>query len=71
MIAPAYVAYTVLGGNLAILAPLLFGLRQALACSGWPVEERASASRKTSLGPAGDPFHAERGPDRRGAGGNY
>jgi hypothetical protein len=49
MIAPAYVAYTVSGGNLAILAALLFGLRQALARSGWPVEERASMWRNTSL----------------------
>jgi hypothetical protein len=49
MTAPAYVAYTVLGGSLAIVAALLFGLNHALARSGWPAEKRASVSQKTSL----------------------
>jgi hypothetical protein len=49
MTAPAYVAYTVLGGSLAILAALLLGLRLALARAAWPPEERASIWRKASL----------------------
>jgi hypothetical protein len=49
MTTPAYVAYIVLGGDLVIIAALLFGLHHALARSGWPVEERASVVQKTSL----------------------
>ncbi len=49
MTTPAYVAYVVLGDDLAIMAALIFGLHQALARSDWPVKERASVLRKTSL----------------------
>jgi hypothetical protein len=49
MTAPAYVAYLVLGGNLAIIAALLFGLGRALAGSGWPPAERAAILRNAGL----------------------
>jgi hypothetical protein len=49
MNAPAYVAYAVLGGNLAIISALLFGLHHALAGSGWPPTTRASVLQWTSL----------------------
>ena len=45
MAVPAYVAYAVLGGNLAIIGALLFGLRQALARAGWAAEKRAPVLR--------------------------
>jgi hypothetical protein len=44
-----YVPYIVLGGNVAILAALAFGLHHVLARSNWPVEERASVLQRTSL----------------------
>ena len=34
MSTPAFVGYTVLGGDLAVVAALLFGLHQALARTG-------------------------------------
>jgi hypothetical protein len=49
MTAPAYVAYLVLGGNLAIIAALLLGLARALARSVWPAPERAAILRNVGL----------------------
>ncbi len=49
MTASSYFTYTALGGSLAILAALLFGLNRALARAGLPALERASISQKTSL----------------------
>jgi hypothetical protein len=46
---PTYVLTIVLGGNLAILAALLFGLRHALPRTGWPAEKRAAVLQKTSF----------------------
>jgi len=49
MTAPACVACTVLGGSLAVLAALLFGLHHALVRPDGPPERRASAWHRTSL----------------------
>ena len=49
MTAPAYLAYVVLGGNLAIIVALLLGLARALARSGWPALERAAILRNAGL----------------------
>jgi hypothetical protein len=49
MTAPAYVAYIVLGGNLAIIAALLLALARALARAGWPAAERAAILRNAGL----------------------
>jgi hypothetical protein len=49
MPAPSYVAYTVLGGGLAILAAVLFGLHHAVAHAGWPPRQRATVWRTGSL----------------------
>jgi hypothetical protein len=42
MYAPAYVAYRVIGGDIAIILAVLYGIHLALARSGWPARERAS-----------------------------
>jgi hypothetical protein len=49
MSTPAYVAYTVLGGSLAILAAVVIGLHRALARTDWPAQQRAAVWRNTSL----------------------
>jgi hypothetical protein len=49
MTAPAYVAYLVIGGNVAIIAALLLGLARAVAGSGWTAVERAAILRNASL----------------------
>ena len=49
MTAPAYVAYIVLGGSLAIIAALLLGLARALARAGWIAEERTAVLRNAGL----------------------
>ena len=49
MTAPAYVAYVVLGGNVAIIAALLLGLASTLVRAGWPAEERAAVLRNAGL----------------------
>jgi hypothetical protein len=49
MTTPVFVGYTVLGGNLVIIAAILFGLHHALARAGWPNEKRASVLQKAGL----------------------
>ena len=49
MPAPPYVAYTVLGGGLAILAAVLIGLHRAVARTGWPPRQRAAVWRTGSV----------------------
>jgi hypothetical protein len=49
MTTPVFVGYTVIGGNLAIIAALLYGLYHALARAGWPNEKRASVLQKAGL----------------------
>jgi len=49
MTAPAYVAYLVLGGNLAVIAALMFGLARTLSRSDWPAADRAAIVRNAGL----------------------
>ena len=44
MTIPIYLPYYVLIGSVAIIAAILFGLRNALANSGWSEQDRALAS---------------------------
>ncbi len=41
MAAPAYVAYRVIGGDIAIILAVLYGIHLALVRSRWPARERA------------------------------
>lgn len=49
MTVPAYLPYYVIGGSLAIIAALLFGLNRALVGASWGAAERARAIRGASL----------------------
>src|SRR5579859_85390 len=46
---PTSIAYLLLAGDFAIIAALLFGLRQTLARAGWRAEERAAILRRAGL----------------------
>ena len=45
MTIPTYLPYYVLIGAIAIIAIILFGLRDALAKAGWSTHDRATAFR--------------------------
>ncbi len=49
MDAPVYVTYGLLGGDIAIILAVLFGIHLALVRSGWPARERASVLLWSSL----------------------
>ena len=46
---PAYLPYYVVGGTIAVIAAVLFGLNVALKRAGWLGRERTSAVRSTAL----------------------
>ncbi len=49
MTIPAYLPYYVLGGSVAIIATLLFGLNVALKRAGWPEIDRKAAVRGSAF----------------------